>query len=134
MAHKKYIHIYNIVLLYMGYKSKRTPSKRKRNKTVKGGMFGRAAYTSGMFGQRVKKFFDPLINPPRTTQTEVNNFLRRVRNNPKSKLSVEQQGENTPQTNVISETFGPHETTQGNKPLGNRIGGYYKCKNKSKRK
>ena len=78
----------------MSYKSKRTPLfKKKRNKTVKGGMFSRAVETSRMVGKGFKKFLNPLINPPKTTKEELNAYMA-ARNIPKVKLTnvgLEQQ-------------------------------------------
>lgn len=113
----------------MSYKTKRTPSKKKRNKTVKGGMFGRAAETSRAVGKGFKNLLNPLINPPKTTKEELEKYMKN-RNKPNVKLTsvgLEQKSEEAPKPNS-------EEPTQVNKPLGTRIGGYYKCKNKNKSK
>jgi hypothetical protein len=113
----------------MSYKSKRTPLfKKKRNKTVKGGMI---KLMSNRFGK--------LFNMNKTTKKELDKYMA-DRNTPLNEVGLEQVKKSEAPNAVKSEeptntgtsaTVGK-ELILGNKPLGTRIGGYYKCKNKNK--
>lgn len=92
-------------------KSSKKHFKKKRNKTVKGGMF-----------ERIGKLFK--MN--RTTNNEVNNFFKKKgQKNPYSKkINVSPVEESTPAPSnaALSTAEKPNLLT----PLGTRMGGYYK--------
>ena len=115
----------------MSYKSKRTPLfKKKRNKTVKGGMIK-------LMGNRVGKLFK--MN--KTTKEELNAYMD-ARNTPVkiNSVGLEQVKKSEEAPNAVNSeepTKTGTSATVGKKlnlgaKLGSQLGGCHTCKNKNK--